>query len=94
MEQMVTQTLARIDRRGAVEEEAAKVELCDGTDPAAVKAYLRCVQLCPPELQPAVLKRTAREPLPRETLGWLRDHAYDLAAYRGYILQTFVAHEV
>ena len=43
MEQVVAQTLARIDQHGAVEEEAATVELCDGTDPAAVKAYLWCV---------------------------------------------------
>lgn len=94
MEQVVAQTLARIDRRGAVEEEAAKVELCDGTDPAATKAYLRCVQLCPRELQPAVLKRTARGPLLRETVRWLQDHEFDFAAYRGHVLQAFVAHDV
>lgn len=94
VDQAIATTLQRIDRRGAVEEEAARIEMCDGTDPAAVKAYLRCLQIVPEGLQAAVVHRTARGPLLRETAHWLQDHQFQLEQYRDHILRTFVAHEV
>jgi hypothetical protein len=94
VDQAIANTLERIDRRGEVDEEAARIELCDGTDPAAVKAYLRCLQIVPERLRADVVHRTARGPLLRETALWLQDNQFGLAEYRNHILQTFVAHEV
>ena len=38
--QEVTNTLRTISNRGLISDEADKVQLCDGSDPQAVKNYL------------------------------------------------------
>jgi hypothetical protein len=91
--QEVTNTLRTISNRGLISDEADKVQLCDGSDPQAVKNYLRDLDLVRPDCREEVFKKTARGSLLREGLQWLAVHNFDLDIFRRHVLQVFVSQD-
>lgn len=93
MDHALVQILTRMDARGEMAQEANKVEVCDGEDAAAVKAYLRALSQVPVDLQQDVLLQTARGSLLRESRAWLGNHAYNFEEYKLFVLATFVSQD-
>ena len=89
----LVQHFERADAREIIRNEAEKVTACDGQDPAAVKQYLRELELLDVDHRLLVFERTARGSLLRIGTRWLTEHQQqqEWMAFKTHILQTFVS---
>ena len=83
----------RAEDRYALEDEAAKVRMCDGTEPTQVQAFLKEMELVAPDHRLSVFNRTARGSLLRTGLQWVTEHQDNPVwmEFRAHLMRSFVS---
>lgn len=86
----------RAENRFALEDEASKVNPCDGAEPNQVQEFVKQMELVAQPQRLAVFNRTARGSLLRTGLRWLEQHQANpiWENFRAHILQSFVSPDV
>lgn len=88
----LTEHFERQEQRANLLDEADKVSPCDGQDPAAVKLFLRELELLALEHRVLIFNKAARGSMLRTGIRWLHDNQNpDWQAFKTHLLQSFVS---